>query len=300
MDLRQMEYFVALAEENQFTRAAEITRVSQSGLSAAIKSLEDDLNAKLFTRTTRRVELTAAGRALFPHARKLLAEADAGRDAVTATIGEFTGTLRVGAEQCLGSINVPELVERFHRRHREVEITFTQAGTGDLLRRMREGEIDLAFVAGTPETTDPRLRLTGLDQVTLATEPLVLLTPPDHPLASQRSATWQDLHDRIFIDLDDTWAIRVVADEMFAKRKIPRRVAFTVGDIHALVDLITRGLGIALVPQSVSRKAIAADLHTLSLAEQRDPIWTVSAAYAHSEKGSGLTTEFLSLVEPPR
>ena len=91
MDLRQMEYFVALAEESQFTRAAEITRVSQSGLSAAIKSLEEDLNAKLFTRTTRRVELTPAGRALFPHARNLLAEATAGRDAVTATVGRSPG-----------------------------------------------------------------------------------------------------------------------------------------------------------------------------------------------------------------
>jgi DNA-binding transcriptional LysR family regulator len=291
-----MEYFVALAEENQFTRAAEITRVSQSGLSAAIKSLEDDLNAKLFTRTTRRVELTAAGHALFPHARNLLAEANAGRDAVAATTGRFAGALRVGAEQCLGSVNVPELVERFHRRHREVEITFTQAGSGDLLRRMRDGEIDLAFVAGTPETTDSRLRLTGLDQATLATEPLVLLAPTEHPLASQKSVTWDDLHDRIFIDLDDSWAIRVVTDEIFAKRKIPRRVAFTVSDIHALVDMINRGLGIAIVPQSVSRKDIAADLRTLSL-EQRDAIWTVSAAYARAEEASALTSEFLSLAK---
>ena len=298
MDLRQMEYFVALAEESQFTRAAEITRVSQSGLSAAIKSLEEDLNAKLFTRTTRRVELTPAGRALFPHARNLLAEATAGRDAVTATVGKVTGSLRVGAEQCLGSINVPELVERFHRRHREVEITFTQAGTGDLLSRMRDGEIDLAFVAGTPDTADPRLRLTGLDHATLATEPLVLLTPADHPLASQKSVTWEDLQDRTYIDLEGSWAIRMVTDELFAMRKIPRRVAFTVGDIHALIDMLNRGLGIAVVPQSVSRKTIAAELRTLHITDQRDPIWTVSAAFPHPEKGTALATEFLSLVEP--
>ncbi|WP_211368100.1 LysR family transcriptional regulator [Microbacterium rhizomatis] len=300
MDLRQMEYFVALAEENQFTRAAELTRVSQSGLSAAIKTLEHDLNAKLFVRTTRRVELTTAGRALYPHARRLLAEADAGRDAVTATVGKFTGSLRVGAEQCLGSVNVPELVERFHRRHREVEITFTQAGSGELLRKMRDGEIDLAFVAGTPETTDARLRLTGLDHVTLATEPLVALTPPDHPLASQKSVSLEELQDRTFIDLDDTWAIRVVTDELLAKRKIVRRVAFTVSDIHALIDMINRGLALAIVPQSVSRKAIAAELHTLSLIDERDPVWTVSAAYAHAERGSALMREFLSLIEPPR
>jgi DNA-binding transcriptional LysR family regulator len=296
MDLRQMEYFVALAEESQFTRAAEVTRVSQSGLSAAIKSLEQDLNAQLFTRTTRRVELTPAGRALFPHARNLLAEANAGRDAVTATVGEITGSLHVGAEQCLGSINVPELVERFHRRHGEVEITFTQAGTADLLTRMRDGEIDLAFVAGTPETTDPRLRLTGLDHTTLATEPLVVLTPADHALSAQKAVTWDDLQDRRYIDLDVSWAIRVVTDELFAKRKIPRRVAFTVGDIHALIDMINRGLGIAIVPQSVSRKAIAAQLHALPITDLRDPIWAVSAAFAPAENGQGLATEFLSLV----
>ena len=293
-----MEYFVALAEENQFTRAAEVTRVSQSGLSAAIKSLEDDLNAKLFTRTTRRVELTPAGRALFPHARRLLAEATAGRDAVTATIGEISGSLRMGAEQCLGSINVPELVERFHRRHREVEITFTQAGSGELLRRMRDGELDLAFVAGTPETTDPRLRLAGLNHRTLATEPLVLLAPADHPLAAQRSVTWNDLQDRTFIDLDDSWAIRVVTDELFTRMKIPRRVAFTVSDIHALVDMLNRGLGVAVVPASVSRKTIAADLRKLGLAVHPEPLWTVSAAYTRAEDDTGLTTEFLSLLEP--
>jgi DNA-binding transcriptional LysR family regulator len=298
MDLRQMEYFVALAEESQFTRAAEITRVSQSGLSAAIKSLEQDLNAQLFTRTTRRVELTPAGRALFPHARNLLAEATAGRDAVTATIGEVTGSLRVGAEQCLGAINVPELVERFHRRHREVEITFTQAGTGDLLSRMRDGDLDLAFVAGTPDTADPRLRLTGLDHTTLATEPLVLLTPADHPLATRKSVTWEDLQDRTYIDLEGSWAIRMVTDELFATRKIPRRVAFTVGDIHALIDMLDRGLGIAVVPQSVSRKTIAAGLRTIQIVDRRTPIWTVSAAFTHPERGTALATEFLGLLEP--
>jgi DNA-binding transcriptional LysR family regulator len=124
-------------------------------------------------------------------------------------------------------------------------------------------EIDLAFVAGTPETNDPRLRLTGLDQVTLATEPLVLLTPAEHPLASQKSVIWEGLRDWTYIDLDSTWAIRVVNDESFARRKIPRRVAFTVG-----------------------------------LDEQRDPTWTVSAAVAISEAGSGLATEFLSLIDP--
>ena len=82
MDLRQMEYLVALADEQQFTRAAAVCRVSQSGLSAAIRSLEDELGTTLFARTTRRVEPTDAGLALLPYARAMLAQATAGRDAV--------------------------------------------------------------------------------------------------------------------------------------------------------------------------------------------------------------------------
>jgi DNA-binding transcriptional LysR family regulator len=152
--------------------------------------------------------------------------------------------------------------------------------------------------AGTRAPPDPRLRLTGLGHTTLATEPLVLLTHSEHPLAALKSVTWDDLQDRTYIDLDGSWAIRVVTDELFAKQKIPRRVAFTVGDIHALIDMINRGLGIAVVPQSVSRKVIAAELRALQISDHRDPIWTVSAAFPHVESGTALATDFLSLVEP--
>lgn len=91
MDLRQMAYFVALADERQFTRAAGISRVSQSGLSTSIRTLEDELQTTLFTRSTRKVELTDAGRALLPRARPLLSQTTAGKDAVVATRGRGAG-----------------------------------------------------------------------------------------------------------------------------------------------------------------------------------------------------------------
>ncbi|HEX5880472.1 MAG TPA: LysR family transcriptional regulator [Actinomycetota bacterium] len=104
MDFRQMQYLVTLADEQQFTRAAAICGVSQSGLSAAIRALEDELGSTLFHRTTRRVEPNAAGLALLPHARTMLAQAAAARDAVVRASRELSGSLRVGAEQCLASI----------------------------------------------------------------------------------------------------------------------------------------------------------------------------------------------------
>lgn len=107
--------------------------VSQSGLSAAIRGLERELGTVLFTRTTRHVEPTDAGHALLPYARELLSRASAGRDAVVRVTRELSGQLRVGAEQCLGVVDVPALLERFQRRYPQVTIHFSQAGSYDLL-----------------------------------------------------------------------------------------------------------------------------------------------------------------------
>ena len=139
MDFRQMQYLVTLADEQQFTRAAAVCGVSQSGLSAAIRALEDELGTTLFDRTTRRVEPTAAGLALLPHARTLLAQAAAARDAVVRATRELSGSLRVGAEQCLGIVDVVSLLDRVHRRYPLVDLDFTQAGSHELVSRVRDG-----------------------------------------------------------------------------------------------------------------------------------------------------------------
>ena len=147
MDFRQMQYLVTLADEEQFTRAAAVCGVSQSGLSAAIRALEEELGTTLFDRTTRRVEPTAAGLALLPHARTLLAQAAAARDAVVRATRELSGSLRIGAEQCLGIVDVVSLLDRVHRRYPLVDLDFTQAGSHELVSRVRDGSLDLAFVA---------------------------------------------------------------------------------------------------------------------------------------------------------
>ncbi|BDZ49747.1 hypothetical protein GCM10025867_19880 [Frondihabitans sucicola] len=198
MDLRQMEYFVALAEQQQFTRAAEVTRVSQSGLSAAIRTLEDELQTPLFTRTTRRVELTGAGRALLPHAKALLAQAVAGRDAVVAARGEVVGELRVGGEQCLGVLDLPDLLTRFRTRYPKVAITFEQAGSSTLLAQLRSGDLDIAFVASAEqELGGPQRGGAGAPAVTqIAVEPLVFLCRPDSRLAKKTQFDWSDLEGR--------------------------------------------------------------------------------------------------------
>ncbi|MGW4928211.1 LysR family transcriptional regulator [Agromyces sp. NPDC004153] len=270
MDLRQMEYLVALADEQQFTRAAAVCHVSQSGLSAAIRGLEEELGTTLFDRTTRRVVPTDAGLALLPHARTMLAQAAAARDAVVRATHELSGSLRVGAEQCLGMVDVNALLERVHLLYPLVELEFTQAGSHELAARVNEGTLDVAFVAGGGQVT--RLRRHELGR-----RPIVLLVPPQHPLAGRERVEWADLRDLDFVDFQESWAVRTLNDEACAAHGVPRRVSAAVNDVHTLLDLVHRGLGIALVPQHVAAKPQASGLVTLQLPPESTPEWVVSA-----------------------
>lgn len=275
MDLRQMEYLVALADEQQFTRAAAVCRVSQSGLSAAIRSLEDELGTSLFSRTTRRVEPTDAGLALLPFARAMLEQAVAGRDAVVRATHELSGRLSVGAEQCLGVVDVPPLLERFRRRYPLVEIRFTQAGSHELVEQLRDGRLDVAFVATTEH-------LATVQRTELGRRDVVLLCPPEHPLAhrTREAVGWAELRDHEFIDFHESWGVRSLNDAASAAHGVQRRVRCTVNDIHTLLELVDRGLGIALVPQHVAHKPQAARLVTIPLAADAAPHWVVSAVTA--------------------
>ena len=270
MDLRQMEYLVALADEQQFTRAAAVCHVSQSGLSAAIRGLEEELGTTLFDRTTRRVVPTDAGLALLPHARTMLAQAAAARDAVVRATHELSGSLRVGAEQCLGMVDVNALLERVHLLYPLVELEFTQAGSHELAARVNEGTLDVAFVAGGGQVT--RLRRHELGR-----RPIVLLVPPQHPLAGAERVEWADLRDLDFVDFQESWAVRTLNDEACATHGVPRRVSAAVNDVHTLLDLVVRGFGVAVVPIPISTKPQARRLCAVPLGPPA-PEWNVAVA----------------------
>lgn len=288
MDLRQMEYLLAVAEERHFTRAAELAGISQSGLSAAIRSLEDELGTPLFDRTTRRVELTDAGSALLPYARDMLARAANARDAVVKASKEVTGSLRVGAEQCLGFVDVTALLERFHRRHPRVETQFVQSGSHELLAMSRSGDIDVAFVAGT-------LHLDSLPHRSLGQESLVLLVADDHPITTKSRVAWSDLDGQYFIDFAPTWGVRVLNDDMLNAEGISRRVRCTVNDVHTLLDLVARGLGIAIVPRHVASKPQAAHLRKLPLPDG-SVMWKVFVVSPSWDRGGAPSAHLLDLV----
>jgi DNA-binding transcriptional LysR family regulator len=287
MELRQMEYLVTLADERHFTRAAQLIGVSQSGLSAGIRGLEQELGASLFTRTTRRVEPTDAALALLPHARAMLDQERAARAVVHAT-RQVSGTLRIGTEQCLGVIDATALIDRFHRRHPQVEIQFRQAGSHELIDSLRADALDVAFVAAAAH-------LGTLPHQALGDEDLVLVCPADHALADVAVASWEALAVEDHVDFDPTWGVRPLTDAAFEARGLSRRVRFQVSDVHTLLDFVDRGLGVAIVPRHVSNKPQASRLVTVALPPDA-PRWEVSVVQSRRAGADSAAPHLLELV----
>ncbi|MCW2876569.1 MAG: LysR family transcriptional regulator [Sphaerisporangium sp.] len=248
MELRQLEYFVAVAEECHFTRAAKRLHVAQSGLSASIRSLERELGAPLFLRSTRQVELTPAGRALLGEARRALSATDAAKDAVAAVQGLLRGTLAIGSLQCLHAVHLPAVLAGFIAAHPGLEISLRQGGSGELIEQVHAGRLDLAFVSRPARYPD--------DVVVgpLASEPLVLACAPEHPFAARGEVELMELRAEGFVDFHPDWGTRDLVDDVLAAAGVDRRVSLEVTDVHSLLDLVTFGLGVALVPQSFAVK----------------------------------------------
>ncbi|MEV7968359.1 LysR family transcriptional regulator [Sphaerisporangium sp. NPDC088356] len=248
MELRQLEYFIAVAEECHFTRAAKRLRVAQSGLSASIRSLERELGAPLFLRSTRQVELTPAGRALLGEARRALSATDAAKDAVAAVQGLLRGSLAIGSLQCLHVVHLPAVLARFVAAHPGLEISLRQGGSGELIEQVRTGRLDLAFVSRPPRCPDDVL------VEPLAGEPLVLACAPEHPFAGREQVEPAELRAERFVDFPPDWGTRDLVDNVLTAAGVERRVSLEVTDVHSLLDMVTFGLGVALVPQSFSVK----------------------------------------------
>ncbi|MFC8715322.1 LysR family transcriptional regulator [Streptomyces sp. NPDC057197] len=249
MELRHLQHFVAVAEDQHFTRAAERLMVSQSGLSASIRALERELRAPLFVRTTRRVTLTEAGRALLGEAERILAQVRSAHEAVAAVQGVLRGTLSLGTEQCIAGVHVAGLLAAFRRRHPDVEVRLRQAGSGALAEGVAAGRLDLAFAYRTqPEGDRPRA-------VPLAGEPMTVLCHPGHRFAAAGAPlTPEEACGEVFVDFHPDWGPRRTTDAAFALAGVRRTVALEVNDVHSLLDLVDEDLGIAVVPRHFRHK----------------------------------------------
>ncbi len=251
MELRQLRVFVTIADEGTFTAASDRLVLVQSAVSATIRGLERELGTPLFERTTRRVALTDAGRALLPEARAILEASRLAVDAVDQVKGGVRGTVSIGIMQATASqaVSVPRLIAGFQDEHPLVTVTVRHVGgSANIAEHVRDGQLDLGILSLPGEYA-------GVQLTELGREPMLLACAPGHPLAQRDRVSIAELVDEPFVDGPPGWGVRAVTDEAFATAGANRKLRFEVNDTQSIVQFVAEGLAVALLPPSIGQSA---------------------------------------------
>ncbi|MBY5832398.1 LysR family transcriptional regulator [Rhizobium ruizarguesonis] len=250
MELRHLRYFLAVAEEGNFTRAAGKLGIGQPPLSQQIRDLEREVGAALFHRVPHGAELTAAGTAFLGEAKASLAAAEKAKlVAQSANRGE-TGRLSLGftASSAFNPV-VSTTIRRFRARWPEVQLSLTEMNTLALMQKLERGELDAAFMR--PGLDDPA----GIRLRRLPDEPMVIALPASHPLARRSELPLAALADEPFILFPRLVGLSLYDDVVLACRKagFELTVAQEAPQISSVVNLVAADLGVSIVPASISQ-----------------------------------------------
>lgn len=285
MELRQLAYFTAVAEEGQFTRAASRLLVAQPAVSQQVRRLELELGESLFHRDPRSVSLTEAGEALLPHARAALAAAERGRDAIASLRGMLRGRLRIGVA---GPVDQPlgQALGELHRSYPDIEVLLTTQNNEPLLEALANGQIDVGIVGIGIQPVPAQLTTRVITR-----EELGLGVSRNHPLARRKSVTLSRLREEPFVTLVHGSGHREAFDKAFDDAGYRPRIAAEAGELSSLIELVAEGLGAAILPRA------AADGANVAVVEIR-PRLLRSRAIAWNEVGASPAARgFVTLTE---
>jgi DNA-binding transcriptional LysR family regulator len=244
MELRRLEYFVAVARHGSFTRAAEQLWITQSALSQQVRRLEAELGVALLRRTPRGAELTPAGEELLPRAETILAEVAHARADLDRHAGVTRGRVRVAATT-MDTPRLPAALAAFHREHPGLQIALRHAPAADIAALVASGAADVGVAS--PHGPAPA----GVEAIPLAEQPLRVMLPPDDPLAAgdERLAI-ADLRGRPFILAEPGTALRETVMSACQAAGFSPVPLFEVSDPGTVRFLAHAGLGVSVVPAS--------------------------------------------------
>lgn len=248
MDLRHMRYFIAVAEERSFTKAAARLHISQPPLSRQIRELEVELGVTLLNRTRHHIELSDAGQVFLQKARQILLATDAAVvQAQRAQRGEI-GTLAIGFFEQIAYTLLPPTLRAFQERFPLVDVQLSWFPVIEQPEALRRGDVDLAFVR-------PAASLAGLNTEILLREPFVIALPADHRLADKNVVSIADCADERIISYVQHWApdYHSIVMRLCALAGFAPQIVLELGQVYAAMGLVSSGMGISFVPASVQR-----------------------------------------------
>jgi LysR family hydrogen peroxide-inducible transcriptional activator len=242
MNLRDLRYLVALADERHFGRAADRCHVSQPTLSAQVRKLEEYLGVSLVERQPRRVSLTEAGVKVVERARRLLLEADAIVELAKTDRDPLSGALRLGLIPTVGPYLLPHVVRRLKRELPRLKLMLYEHQTVPLLEKLRAGEIDMGILA-LPVPLD------GLEAEPLYDEPFTLAVPAGHRLADNERVRVEDLKGETLLLLEDGHCLRDQALEVCSRIRVQEEQDYRATSLETLRQMVAAGHGVTLMPQ---------------------------------------------------
>jgi len=251
MNLRDLRYLVALADECHFGRAAERCHVSQPTLSAQIRKLEEYLGAVLVERSPRRVALTPAGQRVVERARRLLQEADAIVELARADRDPLAGALKLGLIPTVGPYLLPHVAGRLRRELPRLKLMLYEYQTGPLTEKLRAGEIDMGILA-LPVPLD------GLESASLYDEPFMLAVPAHHALAARDRVRVDDLKGETLLLLEDGHCLRDQALEVCGRVRVNEEQDYRATSLETLRQMVAAGHGVTLLPELAATAPVGA------------------------------------------
>jgi LysR family transcriptional regulator, hydrogen peroxide-inducible genes activator len=242
MNLKDLKYLVALADTGHFGKAAERTFVSQPTLSAQIKKLEDYLGVKLVERQPKNVQLTEVGREIVVRARRMLNEGDEIIEVARNNTDPFAGKLRLALIPTIGPYLLPRVMPKLRKALPSLSLMLYEYQTEPLLKRLRDGEIDMGLLA-LPVDQD------GIESRALYEEDFMVALPNGHPLGAKSAIKTQDLKGQTLLLLEDGHCLRDQALEVCSRVDVREPEDFRATSLETLRQMVVAGLGITLLPE---------------------------------------------------
>jgi LysR family transcriptional regulator, hydrogen peroxide-inducible genes activator len=243
MNLKDLKYLVALADTGHFGKAAERTFVSQPTLSAQLKKLEEYLGVKLVERQPKNVQLTEVGKQIVVRARRMLDESDEIIALARSNTDPFAGKLKMALIPTIGPYLLPRVMQKIRKALPQLGLMLYEYQTEPLLKRLRDGEIDLGIMALLPALQD------GLESRALYEEAFTVALPNHHPLAAKSSIKLQDLKGETLLLLEDGHCLRDQALEVCSRVDVREAEDFRATSLETLRQMVVAGLGITLLPE---------------------------------------------------
>ncbi|MEU1163761.1 LysR family transcriptional regulator [Streptomyces sp. NPDC005921] len=292
MEVRTLQYFLAVAEERSFTRAAARCHVAQPAISQQIRALERELGEALFERDSRTVRLSAAGEALLPHARAATAAVAAAKAEFAARSGLLTGNLALGAADGVEHSGLPARLGAFHRQYPGVSVHLVDGTSASLVPQVRQGSLDAAFVAVPPGGLDP-----GFGHRVLVRDEIVAVVAADRPQARRPALALPELAGTPLITYGPDSGLRPHLLAAFAEAGAPFRPAYATNHVALQIELVAEGVGLALA--GGADPAITADPRVTAVPLTPRIPYAKALIWRAGPHASAPLRALLSLPDPP-